>query len=158
MGDALAVALLERRQFKAEDFAFLHPGGALGRQLLKIDDIMFTDDNIPSVAPGASFREVILEITQKRFGCTCVVDGDRSLLGIITDGDLRRLMAQRTDFDGLYAADIFNPDPKVVIAGSPAVRAREIIEEHNIMQVAVVDDMRRLKGIVHLHDLLEAGL
>jgi arabinose-5-phosphate isomerase len=158
MGDALAVALLEKRNFKPEDFAFLHPGGSLGKKLISISDLMFTGDKIPKVHLNVKLREVILEITRKRFGGTCIVDDDGRLVGIITDGDLRRLMQKPFDFDGLYARDIMNPHPQVVREGSSAAKALELLKNYNIMQIVVVDQVNRPVGMVHLHDLLEAGI
>lgn len=158
MGDALAVALLEQRHFDSDDFAFLHPGGSLGRRLQKIDDIMFTGDHIPVVTPGAGLSEVISEITRKRFGCVCVVNDDASLAGIITDGDLRRLMQSDKDLVGVRAHQIMNRLPKVVQTGSLATQALHIMEQHNILQVVVVDENKAPMGMAHLHDLLEAGI
>lgn len=158
MGDALAVALLEKRNFKPEDFAFLHPGGSLGKKFVNIDDVMFTGDNVPKVHMSVKLREVILEITRKRFGGACIVDSDGRLVGIITDGDLRRLMQNPFDFDGLCACDIMNPHPHVVMEGSPASKALELLENFNIMQLIVVNTDQKPVGMVHLHDLLEAGI
>jgi arabinose-5-phosphate isomerase len=158
MGDALAVALLEKRNFKPEDFAFLHPGGSLGKKFINIDDVMFTGDNVPKVHTDVKLREVILEITRKRFGGTCIVDNDGRLAGIITDGDLRRLMQKPFDFNGLRARDIMNAHPHVVMEGSPAGKALELLENFNIMQLIVVNTDQLPVGMVHLHDLLEAGI
>lgn len=158
MGDALAVALLEQRHFNSDDFAFLHPAGSLGRKLQKIDDIMFTGDHIPVVAPGAGLTDVISEITRKRFGCVCVVDDKRSLTGIITDGDLRRLMQNEKNLKNVRAEKIMNRRPKVLQSGSPATRALHIMEQHNILQVVIVDANNSPVGMAHLHDLLEAGI
>jgi len=158
MGDALAVALLEQRHFNSDDFAFLHPGGSLGRRLQKIDDIMFTGEHIPIVAPDAVWTDVISEITRKRFGCVCVVDDKRSLAGIITDGDLRRLMQKEKDVTRVRAHQIMNRQPKVVQTGSLAAQALHTMEQHNILQVVVVDENNGPVGMAHLHDLLEAGI
>ncbi len=159
MGDALAVALVHRRGFRPEDFAFFHPGGSLGRQLtLRVEDVMFTDDAVPKVGLGAPLQEVIYEIARKRFGSTCVVDSDGRLAGIITDGDLRRLLQRTRDIWHLQAKDIMTARPKVVEVGAMAVEALHLMEEFNILQVIVVDAERRPVGMIHLHDLLEAGL
>jgi arabinose-5-phosphate isomerase len=159
MGDALAVALLKRRGLRPEDFALLHPGGSLGRQLtLRVEDVMFTDDAVPRVSLEASLEEAIFEIARKRFGSTCVVDGDGRLAGIITDGDLRRLLQRRRDIWDLRAKDIMTTKPKVVRLGSMAVEALHLMEQFNILQVIVVDEEQRPVGMIHLHDLLEAGL
>ncbi len=159
MGDALAMALLERRNFSAEDFALRHPGGTLGRRLLlRIDDLMGQDDRVPRVHPDAGLDQIIVEITQKRYGATCVVDDGGRLLGIITDGDLRRLMSRKRDFTRVCAREIMTPNPKTLPTGVLAVRALEIMEDHNIMQIIIVDDQKRPVGMVHLHDLLKAGV
>ena len=159
MGDALAVALLERRNFKPEDFAFFHPGGSLGKQLtLKVEDVMFTNDAVPRVSLTAPLQEVIFEIASKRFGSTCVVGDEGVLAGIITDGDIRRLLQRTRDIWHLQAKDVMTARPKVVRAGSLAAEALHLMEHHNILQVIVVDEANRPVGMIHLHDLLEAGL
>ncbi len=159
MGDALAVALLARRNFSAEDFALRHPGGTLGKRLLlRIDDLMGEGEKIPLVAQQATLREVILEITSKRYGATCVVDEDGVLLGIITDGDLRRLFSTPEEIRNFSATEMMTADPKTVTRGTLAVNALEVMEDYNIMQIIVVDDTRRPVGMVHLHDLLKAGV
>jgi arabinose-5-phosphate isomerase len=158
MGDALAVALLEQRNFNSEDFAFLHPGGSLGRKLQKIDDIMFSGDYIPKVTPEASISDIISEITRKRFGGTCVVNSAEQLVGIITDGDLRRLLQLPRDFSTLRASDFMNPHPKTAVSGSPVEQAFHIMEQHNILQLVIVDGEHRPVGMIHLHDVLEAGI
>ena len=158
MGDALAVALLDQRNFGEDDFAFLHPGGALGRRLQKIDDIMFTGDDVPRVHLDSTMPEVISEITRKRFGGVCVINDDGRLVGIITDGDLRRLLQQPRDFAAMHARDVMNLHPKTAVVGSSAAAAFSIMEQHNILQLAIIDAADRPVGMVHLHDLLEAGL
>ncbi|MDZ7315508.1 MAG: KpsF/GutQ family sugar-phosphate isomerase [candidate division KSB1 bacterium] len=158
MGDALAVALLEQRDFDSEDFAFLHPAGSLGRRLQKIDDIMFTGSYLPVVSKDARMTEVISEITRKRFGGTCVVDENGKLAGIITDGDLRRLLQKPCDLTSMKALEVMNPNPKTARCGSTALSAFQIMEQHNILQLIIVDDENRPVGMVHLHDLLEAGM
>jgi len=159
MGDALAVALLERRGFGPEEFAFLHPGGSLGKRLrLKVDDIMFTGDKVAKVHMRTPLREAILEITRKRFGGTCVVDDNDVLRGIITDGDLRRLMEKDFDIRTLTAADVMNAKPKTVQVGAMAIEALRVMEDLNIMQIVVVDRDNHPVGMIHLHDFLEAGV
>jgi len=158
MGDALAIALLQLRDFKEEDFAFLHPGGDLGRQFIKIDDIMFTADNIPIVDEKSALTDVILEITRKRFGGTCVLNNDGKLAGIITDGDLRRLLQKNVAIGKLVAKDIMNPHPKVSKSGTFAIHAFKVMSQHNIMQIIIVNNDNEPVGMVHLHDLLEAGI
>jgi len=158
MGDALAMALLEKRNFDVDDYALLHPGGSLGRRLwLRIDDVMFTGDRLALVRPETPLPQVIHEITSKRFGATCVVEGDR-LRGIITDGDLRRLLERTGRVDGLRARDVMTRHPKTVPAGVLAVEALRLMEEHNIMQIIVVDEEHRPVGMIHLHDLLKTGI
>ncbi len=158
-GDALAVALLEKRHFTQDDFALRHPGGTLGRKLLlRIDDVMYTGDRVAAVGLAASLDEVILEITSKRFGATCVVDENGKLAGIITDGDLRRLLRRKQDVHDLAARQLMTPDPKSVHAGTLAAKVLEIMEEHDIMQMIIVDAEHRPVGMVHLHDLLKAGI
>jgi len=158
MGDALAVALLEKRHFSTDEFAFLHPAGSLGLRLMKIDEVMFTGDKIPLVTRDAELGQVILEISKKRFGGTCVIDDDGKLIGIITDGDLRRLLQKPIRLTDVRAGDIMNTNPKIVKTGALAVEAMRVMKHHNIMQIVVADSSHRPVGMVHLHDLLEAGI
>jgi len=155
MGDALAIALLHRRGFTEEDFALLHPGGTLGRRLLlKVESIMHTGDEIPRVSMGTSLRQTIVEMTSKRLGATCVLDENDQLIGIITDGDLRRLMEREADLSNIRAADIMTPDPKTISPDTLGTR----MEKHAITQLVVVSREKELVGILHLHDLLTAGI
>lgn len=158
MGDALAVALLEQRGFRKEDFAFLHPGGSLGRQFVKIDEIMFVGDRVPIVSKDADLQQIISEISNKRLGGTCVIEPDGTLAGIITDGDMRRLWSQPVNIEQLTAKDIMNDDPKIIKVGELAVNAFNILDQHNIMQIIVVNEKNIPVGMIHLHDLLDAGL
>lgn len=158
MGDALAVALLEQRGFNREDFAFLHPGGSLGRQFTKIDEIMFTGPRVPIVSPNADLQQIISEISNKRLGGTCVVEADGTLAGIITDGDMRRLWSQPVNIEKLTAKDIMNAEPKIIESGALAINAFNILDQHNIMQIIVVDTLKKPIGMIHLHDLLDAGI
>ncbi len=159
LGDALAVALLEKRNFGSEDFALLHPGGSLGKRLtMKIDDIMFSGDKIPIVPENMELEKVIFEITSKRFGSTCVVDKDNSLLGIITDGDIRRLLEKEKNIWQLKAKEVMSSNPKTVQLGIMAADALKIMTNFSIMQVIIVDEKNRPRGIIHLHDILEAGI
>lgn len=158
MGDALAIALLEQRNFKAEDFAFLHPGGTLGWEQTRIDEIMFSGEKVPKVYQSASMPKILLEISKKRFGCTCVIDKNNKLAGIITDGDLRRLIWDRSDFKKIKAKEIMNSHPKTIKRKSLAIDARRLMEDFNIMQIIVIDENKFPVGMVHLHDLLEAGI
>ncbi|MDW7679723.1 MAG: CBS domain-containing protein, partial [bacterium] len=159
LGDALAVALLERRNFKAEDFAMLHPGGSLGKKLsMKIDDIMFTGDRIPIVDESEMLEKALFEITSKRFGSTCVVNNRRQLTGIITDGDIRRLLEKTKDIWNLKASDLMSRNPKTIKIGLMAADALKLMTDFSIMQVIIVDDKNIPQGIIHLHDFLEAGI
>jgi arabinose-5-phosphate isomerase len=159
MGDALAVALLERRGFGSDDFALLHPGGSLGKKLsMSIDEVMFTDERLPVVNEDTMLKKVIFEITAKRFGSTCVINKNRKLIGIITDGDIRRLLEKRKDIWDLHANEIMTQNPKTIRQGELASSALKILTDYSIMQIIVVDSKNVPKGIVHLHDLLEAGI
>lgn len=159
MGDALAVALVEKRHFSREDFALRHPSGTLGKKLLlRIDDVMYSGEKIALVDESATLDEVIFEISRKRFGGTCVVAADGKLAGIITDGDLRRLLKNRQAIDGLTAREIMTRHPKTVHGETMAAQVLEIMEEHNILQMVIVDAEHRPQGMVHLHDLLKAGI
>lgn len=156
MGDALAVCLLELRGFTAGDFARFHPGGALGKRLyLKVEDLVGANPR-PVVRPDAPVLEVILEISSKRLGATAVVKG-RQLVGIITDGDLRRMLQHEKNFDHLRAKDIMTQSPKTVPADTMAVEALALMKQHNITSL-VVTDGTAYKGFVHLHDLLREGI
>lgn len=159
MGDALAIALLDAREFTKEDFALRHPSGSLGKKLLlRIDDVMYVGDKVARIGEAARIDEIILEITSKRFGATCVLDIAGRLVGIITDGDLRRLLKNRTALDGVIARDIMTRNPKTVHTGTLAAQVLEVMVDLNIMQMIVVDAEHRPVGMVHLHDLLKAGV
>ena len=153
LGDALAVALSEKRGFKEEDFANLHPGGKLGKRLARVESLMHSGDAVPRVAPTAKMPDVIYEMSRKKLGMTTVVQGD-SLLGVISDGDLRRLLEKRgKDVLDLTAADCMTRDPKTISATEFAATALAIMEEKKITSLVVVGKGARLIGIVHLHDL-----
>ncbi len=156
---ALVMTLLEERGFSLEDFARLHPKGQLGRRLLlAVGDIMHTGDEIPIVKHHAPMKEVILEVTAKRFGSTAVVDDNGKLVGIFTDGDLRRWVGKKSDpFTGT-AAEAMTREPKTINADELAISVLNRMQEHKITCLLVVDDQRRPTGIVHLHDLLAAGV
>lgn len=156
MGDALAVCLLECRGFTKEDFARFHPGGALGKKLyLKISDI-YANNARPEVAPDDSIKKVILEISSKRLGATAVVK-NKKLIGIITDGDLRRMLEKKTSFEGVNAKEIMTIHPKSADKNMMAVDALQLMKKHNITQVVVLDK-GHYSGFVHLHDLLREGI
>ena len=159
MGDALAITLLHMRGFTAEDFAFFHPGGTLGKRLvLRIDELMVKNESVPSVHQSVSLKDAILEMTSKRLGATCVVNDDGALIGIITDGDLRRLLERDTDLHFLRAIDVMSKNPKTIFPQMLAVSALELMEQYNITQLIVVDTHKRPIGMVHLHELVKAGL
>jgi arabinose-5-phosphate isomerase len=159
MGDALAIALLEARGFSAEDFAFSHPGGALGRKLLlKVGDIMHQGREIPQVGPDTRIREALLEMTTKGFGMTTVTDAEGRLLGVFTDGDLRRALDHGVDFHGAQIGANMTTRCQTVTHEALAASALHIMEERKISSLVVVDDEGRPTGIIHLHDLLRAGI
>jgi len=153
LGDALAVALSEKRGFKEEDFANLHPGGKLGKKLARVESLMHTGDAIPKVAAGTKMPDVIYEMSRKKLGVTTVVDGDR-LLGVVSDGDLRRLLERRgKDALDMTAKDCMTGTPKTVGPQEFATSALARMEEMKITSLVVVDGSERVLGIVHLHDL-----
>lgn len=157
MGDALAVCLLELRDFSSQDFAEYHPGGSLGKQLyLKVSDI-FVNNQLPVVRPDTPVKDALLEITGKRLGCTAVTDDDSNLLGIITDGDLRRMLQKNGNIAELKASDIMTTTPQVIQKDEYAVKALHLMQEKSITQLAVTDG-EKLVGFVHLHDLLKEGI
>jgi arabinose-5-phosphate isomerase len=153
LGDALAVALSEKRGFKEEDFANLHPGGKLGKRLARVESLMHSGDAVPRVAPSAKMPDVIYEMSRKKLGMTTVVEGDK-LLGVISDGDLRRLLEKRgKDVLDLTAAECMTRDPKTIAGHEFAATALAIMEEKKITSLVVIGDGAKLEGIVHLHDL-----
>jgi arabinose-5-phosphate isomerase len=159
LGDALAVALLERKGFAADDFAVLHPGGALGRRFLKVEELMHHGDALPLVTLTTAFDDAVLEITGKRLGVTGVVDDSGALAGIITDGDLRRALAKIRDVRSASAADIMTRNPKTISAAALAAQAVAIMERYSITSLFVLRDATRQPvGVIHLHDLLKAGV
>ena len=158
LGDALAVALLEARGFTEDDFAFFHPIGALGRRLLTVSEIMHTGDEIPRVDLGTTMREALFEITSKQLGFTTVQDGDDRLLGIITDGDLRRSLEKVSDPLSLTAGEVMTHSPKVIIADALAAKALQLMESNKIMNLVIVDSEDRVAGVIHMHDILKAGI
>jgi arabinose-5-phosphate isomerase len=156
LGDALAVALFEAKGFKAEDFARLHPGGALGRRLLLlVRDVMVTQQ-LPTLGAGATMRECVLLLAERR-GTAVVVDGEGLVLGVVTAGDLTRLMERRPDFLEVPVSDVMTRSPKLAKPDELGSTAVNRFEQHGIMAMPVVDDRGVLVGVVHLHDLLRAG-
>jgi arabinose-5-phosphate isomerase len=153
LGDALAVTLSEKRGFKEEDFANLHPGGKLGKRLARVESLMHTGEALPRVAPATKMLDVIYEMSRKKLGVTAVVEGER-LVGIVSDGDLRRLLEKRgKDVMDLTAGEAMTRDPKTISAGEFAATALAVMEEKKITSLMVVDAGGKLEGIVHLHDL-----
>ena len=159
MGDALSVALLQKRNFTIEDFAFLHPGGSLGKRLsLQISEIMIKGERIPIVRENTSLKDVIIEITSKRLGTTCVLNDRGILTGIVTDGDLRRLLEKTLDIKDLTAKDVMTKKPKVLKESFLASFALQQMENYKITSLIIIDDENKPIGIVHLHDLINLGL
>jgi arabinose-5-phosphate isomerase len=159
LGDAIAVALLEERGFSSEDFALLHPAGALGRRLLRVEDLMHAGPQVPLVRADAALKDVLLEITSKRLGVTGVLDAAGDLLGVVTDGDLRRGLERAADIRTLTAHDLMSAAPKTIAAGALAAEAVAVMERHAITSLFILTaGGRRPAGIIHLHDLLRAGV
>jgi arabinose-5-phosphate isomerase len=160
LGDALAIALLERRGFKENDFAILHPGGHLGKKWLKVGELMHTGEAFPMVGEDTSMREAIFEITSKRLGITGVVDAGGKLVGVITDGDLRRALEKYGDLLNRKASEIMTRNPKWIEEDSLAAKAVQKMEEYSITSLFVFEGEgdRTPVGIIHLHDLLKAGV
>jgi arabinose-5-phosphate isomerase len=157
LGDALAVALLDARGFREEDFARSHPGGALGRRLLThVRDVMRVGDAIPAVTREISLNAALLEITRKGMAMTAIVDAERRPIGVFTDGDLRRLIEKVQDFSKLSIADVMHPNPRTIGPDQLAVEAVELMEQHRINQLLVADADGRLVGALHIHDLTRA--
>jgi arabinose-5-phosphate isomerase len=156
MGDALIVCLMEMRDFQPQDFAVYHPGGALGKKLLlKVKD-MLENSLKPMVTPDAAIKKVIFEISEKRLGVTAVIENDK-VIGIITDGDIRRMLNDRDTFTDLTARDIMTKNPKITTSTAMVVDALNIMEDFSITQLVVVDE-GEYKGVLHLHDILKEGI
>jgi arabinose-5-phosphate isomerase len=159
MGDALAMAFMELRGVQEEDFALNHPGGSLGRKLLTlVDDLMHSGEDIPRIKEDADIYQVLKEISQKRLGMTLVVGGQDQLLGIITDGDLRRLIEKQKDISQACAKDMMGGKPKTITRDTLATKAVRIMQDHAITSLAVISDDQKIEGIIHLHDILKAGI
>jgi arabinose-5-phosphate isomerase len=158
MGDALAVALIEKKGFRQDDFAILHPAGGLGRRLMTVGELMHTGEAIPKVLEDTPLKDIIYEISSKKLGITTVVTPDGTLRGIITDGDLRRLMERRNDLHAVVAKDFMTPKPKLIERDALATRALKVMEDHAITSLLIVDDAHRIEGVIHLHDILRAGI
>lgn len=157
MGDALAVCLLELKGFTSKDFAKYHPGGALGKRLyLRVSDLI-KNNEMPQVSENESVAKVIIEISEKRLGVTAVVNNDK-IIGIITDGDIRRMLSKSTKIDDFTAKDIMGKKPKTIHKDAMAVEALETLENNSITQILAVDDANNYAGVVHLHDLIKEGI
>ncbi|MDH5599009.1 MAG: CBS domain-containing protein, partial [Cyclobacteriaceae bacterium] len=157
LGDALAVCLLSLREFSSADFAKYHPGGSLGKRLyLKVDDIILHNEK-PTVKTDTNLRDVIMEISSKRLGVTVVLDGEENLVGIITDGDLRRMLESNDQWKDMKAEDIMSKSPKSLQLGEYAVTALKVMQDNSITQILIMDG-KKFAGIVHLHDLLKEGI
>jgi len=157
MGDALAIALLENKNFKEQDFAKYHPGGSLGKKLyLRVSNLV-GDNEKPVSKPDDLLRDVIIEISKKRMGATVIIDNN-SILGIITDGDIRRLLQNNIGFNTVRAQEVMTKNPKTIQAGEMAVNALKKMRENNISQLVVVDENNIYNGMIHLHDLLKEGI
>ena len=159
MGDALAIALLESRGFSAEDFAFSHPGGALGRKLLlRVSDIMHADNEVPRVTPDTPLHNALLEMTEKGFGMTTITNTEGELLGVFTDGDLRRIIDSKTDLSAVNMGQVMTEKPKTVKHDMLVAEALTIMEKASITAVVVEDASNHPIGVLHMHDILRAGV
>jgi arabinose-5-phosphate isomerase len=159
IGDALAAVLLEERGFTESDFALLHPGGALGRRLVRVEDLMHRGDELPVVGIGAALHDVLVEMTTKRLGMTVVLDAAGDVAGIVTDGDLRRALARSGDVRALTAADLMTRRPRTIAPSALGAQAWAVMEQHRITSLLVLEEgSRRPAGVVHLHDILRAGV
>jgi arabinose-5-phosphate isomerase len=152
LGDALAVALADKRGFKEEDFAHLHPGGKLGKRLARVSQLMHTGEAVPRVAPNTKMPDVIYEMSRKGLGITTVVENDR-LLGVISDGDLRRLLEKRKDILHLTAGECMTENPKTIVANEFAASALNVMEQKKITSLVVIGTSGEVVGLIHLHDL-----
>jgi len=159
MGDALAIALLESRGFSEHDFALSHPGGMLGKRLLlKVGDLMHCDKDIPSVYANESIKNALLEMTVKRLGMTTIVDENNKLLGLFTDGDLRRALDKDIDINMVPIKEVMTLNGKTISADILAIEALELMEKYNIMVFVVIDNNKNVIGVLHMHDILKSGI
>ena len=158
MGDVLAVCLLELKGFSSKDFAKFHPGGALGKKLyLRVSDLIVKNE-VPKVSLNATVAQAIIEISEKRLGATAVLDSSNAICGIITDGDVRRMLSKSTKIEDFTAGEIMSKNPKTIAESAMAIDALDIMENNNITQVLVVNERNRYVGVVHLHDILKEGI
>lgn len=159
MGDALAIALLQVKGFTAEDFAFSHPGGQLGRQLLlRVEDLLHTKEEMPLVKIGTTIAQALIEITQKKLGMTCIVNTNGKLAGIFTDGDIRRVLNKNLDIHTTLIDDVMSSHPKTIGPDLLAAEALQIMQSYKITSLIVVNEEHIPQGVLHLHDLLRAGV
>lgn len=158
LGDALAMTLMVRKGFREEDFASLHPGGRLGKRLLRVDRLMHAGDRLPRVAPDAPLPDVAAAMSAGKLGMACVTGENRALLGVVTDGDVRRRLAERIDPAALSAADVMTKAPVTIPPSTLAAEALSLLETRRITSLIVVDDAGRVDGVVHLHDLWRTEL
>ncbi len=159
MGDALAITLLDARGFREEDFACFHPGGTLGKRLLlRVSDLMHSGEAVPVVSESAGMRDALFVITSKKLGITTVVDAEGRLTGVITDGDLRRYLEKSADLFDRKAGELASRKPKVIPKDALAAEAVAVMEKHSITSLLIVDGEGRPEGVIHLHDLLKAGV
>ncbi len=159
MGDAMAICLLKKRGFTEEDFLMFHPSGALGKGVLyKVSDLMITGDRLPIINAAKSFHDTIQFISDKKLGCAIIVDDSGSMLGVLTDGDIRRTLLKYDSTANLLARDVMTQDPKVVQASDLAAKALHIMEKHSITSLVVCDSFKKPIGLVHIHDLLKKGI
>lgn len=159
MGDALAIALLQARGFSAEDFALSHPGGTLGKRLLlRVDDICHREDELPLINEDTTVREALIEVTAKKLGMTCVVDSQGHLAGIYTDGDIRRTLTQQYDINSTPLKKVMSRNCQTIRPGTLAAEALAIMQKYSITSLVIIDEGKYPKAVVHLHDLLRAGV
>jgi arabinose-5-phosphate isomerase len=157
LGDALAVALLDARGFSADDFARSHPGGSLGRRLLThVADVMRKGSDMPAVQGNATFKQAVLEMSRGRMGMTAVLSAEGKVLGIFTDGDLRRALDKVTNFEATLVLEVMTPAPRTIRPEALAVEAVQLMERHKVNQLLVVDERDRLVGALNMHDLFRA--
>ena len=159
LGDALAICLLKKRGFSEEDFLLYHPSGALGKKkLLRVLDLMISDERIPVISQEKSFLEVVKYISEKRLGCAILTDNNGVMQGVLTDGDIRRILLAHHNVENLIAKDVMTKNPKTVSDDSIATKALAIMEKYSITSLAVVDENNKPVGLIHVHDLLKEGV
>lgn len=159
MGDALAIALLQARGFSAEDFALSHPGGSLGKKLLlRIDDLCHTGEQLPLTNENALVSEALIEVTNKKLGMTCVVNNYGILIGVYTDGDVRRTLTRQFDINTTQIKEVMSKNARTIHKGMLAAEALAIMQKHSITSLVVIDENNKPQGVIHLHDLLKAGV